>query len=187
MAKENWLRRYYKICGSFWRQIINDPTIGAGGAAVSSTMSVADSGSKFSIVHRQDGRAQINCDNMIEMVAGGARPEEEGCDIMIKSIKGNIEIKCDKNGNVIIKGTDVYVKAGGDLDLDAGDTIRMYAENRIHIKAPVVDIDGISGSCIPKELHFTSRSFEGSFVGDDVISKSVNAAKLGKPTLKIGF
>ena len=45
MAKENWLRRYYKICGSFWRQIINDPTIGAGGAAVSSTMSVADSGS----------------------------------------------------------------------------------------------------------------------------------------------
>ena len=110
MAKKNWLRRYYKICGSFWRQIINDPTIGAGGAAVSSTMSVADSGSKFSIVHRQDGRAQINCDNMIEMVAGGARPEEEGCDIMIKSIKGNIEIKCDKNGNVIIKGTDVYVK-----------------------------------------------------------------------------
>ena len=50
MAKENWLRRYYVICGSFWRQIINDPTIGAGGVAVSSTMSVADSGSKFSIV-----------------------------------------------------------------------------------------------------------------------------------------
>ena len=106
---------------------------------------------------------KINCDNMIEMVAGGARPEEEGCDIMIKSIKGNIEIKCDKNGNVIIKGTDVYV-AGGDLDLDAGDTIRMYSENRYtHQEAPNVDIDGITGSAIPKELHFTSRSFEGFF------------------------
>ena len=49
----------------------------------------------------------------------------------------------------------------------------MYSENRIHIKAPNVDIDGITGSAIPKELHFTSRSFEGSFVGDDVISKSL--------------
>ena len=45
----------------------------------------------------------------------------------------------------------------------------------------------ISGSGIPKELHFTSRSFEGSFVGDMLYQQSVNAAKLGKPTLKVGF
>ena len=45
----------------------------------------------------------------------------------------------------------------------------------------------ISGSGVPKELHFTSRSFEGSFVGDDVISATVNVVKSVAPTLKVGF
>ena len=170
--KQNWYAHFVESYGPTFRIDISNPQMGYGGEDVYTMYGVTKQNQKSSIGLDQNGKLKIQSDVSIELVAGELAGDR-GEDILISSRRGNISIVADRTGTVKIKGTHVIIEADGDLDLIAGNDIVASAGNIFRIQGNGAEIQGLTGNLVPPEKQFLSRVFKGSFVGADVILKTL--------------
>ena len=161
VLEPNWYKRYKKSFGPGLSLECNNPTQGVGGASAFNLFATTESGKKCVFGMKQDGKAYINADVSIEIIAGEENTPKN-TDILIHSRNGTIDIKVDKNGAVRINGANVQVVATKKVTVSGYD-IRLKADNEISLQANCIRMSGLCGNGLPKT--FTDMATLGSFIG----------------------
>jgi hypothetical protein len=151
-----------------------NPQMGLTGTDVYKIYGVTDSGdNQSSISLSSSGLLGLYNDHTIQ-ISGGCKNEEGREDVVIIGNNGNVSISA--NGMIRLYATNIMIEAEEDIHFKAGRNINMKSgSGRIVIDGQKVDLKGTSGN-IPSLLNmdFTSRVFEGSFVGLDFINSAVS-------------
>jgi hypothetical protein len=151
-----------------------NPQMGGSGTDVYKIYGVTDSGdNQSSISLSSSGLFSIYNDHTIQ-ISGGTKNQEGREDIVIIGNNGNVSISA--NGMIRLYATNIMIEAEEDIHFKAGRNITMMGgDGRVMVKGQRVDLKGTSGN-IPSLLNidFTSRVFEGSFVGVDFINGAVS-------------
>jgi len=146
---------------------VNDQQMGIDGKQVYSFYGVTDQNLKSSIRFSETGNLKFNSDKSIEITAGEYN-EDKGIDVNIQARRGNIVLKADRNGNVIISGANVIVNAAKNLDLISGKRTRIMT-NDLQIRAVSHSIRGLDGNAIPLNEQFIGRIYAGTQIGTDFL------------------
>jgi hypothetical protein len=151
-----------------------NPQMGGSGTDVYKIYGVTDSGdNQSSISLSSGGLFSIYNDHTIQ-ISGGIKNQEGRDDVVIVGNNGNVSISA--NGMIRLYATNIMIEAEEDIHFKAGRNITMMGgDGRVMVKGQRVDLKGTSGN-IPSLLNmdFTSRVFEGSFVGIDFINNAVS-------------
>jgi hypothetical protein len=150
-----------------------NPQMGLNGTDVYKIYGVTDNGdNQSSISLSSGGLFSVYNDHTIQ-ISGGTKNEEGREDVVIIGNNGNVSISA--NGMIRLYATNIMIEAEEDIHFKAGRNISMMSgDGRVIVKGQRVDLKGTSGN-IPSLLNidFTSRVFEGSFIGIDLINKLV--------------
>jgi len=150
-----------------------NPQMGLNGTDVYKIYGVTDNGdNQSSISLSSGGLFSVYNDHTIQ-ISGGAKNEEGREDVVIIGNNGNVSISA--NGMIRLYATNIMIEAEEDIHFKAGRNISMMGgDGRVYVKGQRVDLKGTSGN-IPSLLNmdFTSKVFEGSFVGLDFINSVV--------------
>jgi len=148
--------------------------MGLNGTDVYKIYGVTDSGdNQSSISLSSGGLFSVYNDHTIQ-ISGGAKNEEGREDVVIIGNNGNVSISA--NGMIRLYATNIMIEAEEDIHFKAGRNISMMGgDGRVILKGQKVDIKGTSGN-LPSLLNmdFTSKVFQGSFVGLDLINNLVS-------------
>ena len=106
MAK-NHEQRVIQSFGPKFRIDVNSTLVGQKGTNVYLLYAVTDDNSTQFQALDESGRFMLHNEKDIEIVAGPKLKGDVGIDI--KTLKGNIEITCQGDGSVLIKGSNVVV------------------------------------------------------------------------------
>ena len=151
-----------------------NPQMGGTGTDVYKIYGVTDSGdNQSSISLSSGGLFSIYNDHTIQ-ISGGIKNQEGRDDVLIIGNNGNVSISA--NGMIRLYATNIMIEAEEDIHFKAGRNITMMGgDGRVMVKGQRVDLKGTSGN-IPSLLNmdFTSKIFEGSFVGIDLINSLVS-------------
>ena len=151
-----------------------NPQMGGSGTDVYKIYGVTDSGdNQSSISLSSGGLFSIYNDHAIQ-ISGGIKNQEGRDDVLIIGNNGNVSISA--NGMIRLYATNIMIEAEEDIHFKAGRNITMMGgDGRVMVKGQRVDLKGTSGN-IPSLLNmdFTSKIFEGSFVGIDLINSLVS-------------
>lgn len=153
-----------------------NPQMGLSGTDVYKIYGVTDSGdNQSSISLSSGGLFSIYNDHTIQ-ISGGTNNEKGREDIVIIGNNGNVSITAD--GMVRIYATNIMLEAEQDIHFKAGRNINLKAgSGRVMIDGQKVDVKGTSGNLISLlKKDFTSKVFEGSFIGNDLISGIIGGA-----------
>jgi len=159
--EQDWYSRFVESYGPSFRIDISNPELGEGGAEVYSMYGFTASNEKSSISFDHNGKLKLHSDLTIEIVAGEKNsPQDE--EILIHSRNGNITIKADKNGAIKISGKNITIEADYDLELSAGNDIKMRAGNQIIRSSTVDNFFALKGNAIPTDLDWLGRVWNGT-------------------------
>ena len=70
--------------------------------------------------------------------------------------------------------------------MHAANDMKITSDNRMEIYAPIMDIDGHTGTGVPRSKIILHRVFEKSFVGTDKIKAATTVVK-SLPKFSLGF
>ncbi len=172
MAREtDYNKRFLETYGPTCRVTVNGQTMGVSGTDVYRLYGATDDHKKFSFGCTQSGKVQLNSDVSIEIVAG-EKGSDKGEDIIIHSRRGNVTITADRNGTIKIKGSHIIIEADGDLELSAGNELKLEATS-ITMDSNNADINAIAGNLAPEGKTFFERVTDGTFIGADVITDTL--------------
>lgn len=150
-----------------------NPQMGQSGIDVYKIYGVTDSGDNQSSISLSSGGLFSIYNDQTIQISGGAKNPEGREDVVIIGNNGNVSISA--NGMIRLYATNIMIEAEEDIQFKAGRNITMKSgSGRIMIDGQRVDVKGTSGN-IPSLLgiDFTSKIFEGSFVGADFIESAV--------------
>jgi len=164
----NWQQRQYLSFGPHFRIESANPEMGLNGSIVYDLFAQSASGDKSVVGMSNGGLYHIYNDQCIEIV-GGQEDESGGVNINIIGKNGDVWITAQQNGEVRIRGKKIVLDADEDLDLVAGNNIKIHAKNRILLKSNVADCDALKGNLAPRDVTFLGQVYGGSKVGLDKI------------------
>ena len=130
---------------------------------------VTDKQLKNSIDFTEAGKALINSDDSIEIVAG-ERSGDKDENILVHARRGNVTITADRTGNVRISGNNVVVESNGDLEYITGNDFIVDAAN-LRLQGNSIEADALTGSMVPPTKQFLFKVFANSFVGGGAVLK----------------
>ena len=144
---QNWECRTIDTRSPSFRIDVCNPQMGSDGTNVYMMYSVTDNKDVNLLALTQGGTYQIHNDKTLDITAGMTN-NEGAVDIKISSVKGDICITANRNGQVKIKGSSIVIQADEDLDLIAGRNICINGKNRCLTKGNDISVDGIVGNLI---------------------------------------
>jgi hypothetical protein len=175
MAKKlNWEARNHFSLGPKFRIDTNNPQMGAHGPNVYDIYAVTDNKEVNIMGLSSDGTFRLYNDRTIEIAAG--YKNENGVDIKITGLNGDVCITAMRNGRVRIKAKNIILDADEDIDLKAGRNLTIDSGSRILMKGNILDQNCITGNLVPQVQSFAGKVFDGTFVGSDVVSTFTNVA-----------
>jgi hypothetical protein len=176
-TQQTWEERNYFSLGPNFRIDVGNPQMGIDGENVYSFYGVTNSKDQSSISLTQGGHFRILNDRSIEITAGN-KSEEEGVDIALNSLNGNITLTALANGSIQIKGRNIVLDAAEDIDIKAGRNIKLTAGTTIQMEAMKIEVDGLLGNVVEAVLgSFATQVFSvTSFAADIGIGGAIGAA-----------
>ena len=144
---QNWECRTIDTRGPSFRIDVCNPQMGSDGTNVYMMYSVTDNKDVNLLALTQGGTYQIHNDKTLDITAGMTN-NDGAVDIKISSVKGDICITANRNGQVKIKGSSIVIQADEDIDLIAGRNICINGKNRCLTKGNDISVDGIVGNLI---------------------------------------
>jgi hypothetical protein len=169
---QNWEARDIWSMPNF-RIDTNNPQMGYNGS-LSYAMYSFNSSNDVNLTGLTDtGSYRIYNDRGIEIIAGN-KSSEDGVDIVIGAMGGDITITAMRNGSIRIKGKNITIDADEDVDIKAGRNITMKSgSGRILLDGNIIDAKGLSGNVVEKVSGgtFGTKVFDGTYVGLDDITK----------------
>ena len=171
MAREQDYNREFKVSyGPACRVTVNGQSMGYSGTDAYRIYGATDDNKKYSFGVTQSGKMEINSDLAIEIVAGEENGKK-GEDIIINSRNGNIDIVASANGCI-------KIRCGGSIAFESTDVSFVCNEfkvngNKIVLDGNTVQSRAIDGNLAPPGETFIEKAFDGTFVGEDVIQKTL--------------
>ena len=178
---QNWQKRQYDSFGPHFRIETANPELGLVGNVAYNLYGYSDSKDVSNLGMMGDGQFQIMADQCIT-IAGGASVEGGGLCINIVGTKGDVAISAEKNGDVRIKGRNIFLDAsenielttGGKIELDSGELLAT-TQNTTRIHARKTKVSGrnidIGGS-----TDITLITPRGSIKVKRIVAREVNWA-----------
>lgn len=159
-TQQNWEERNYISLGPKFRIDTVNPQMGIDGTNVYNFYGVTDSGDQNVVGLTEGGHFRILNDRSIEITAGN-KSESEGVDIALNSLNGSISLTAIGNGSVQIKARNIILDASEDVDIKAGRNMTLTAGMTMKLDAMKIEVDGLFGNLIETVLGtFASRVFE---------------------------
>ena len=121
---QNWQKRQYDSFGPHFRIETANPELGTAGNIAYNLYGYSDSKDVSNLGMMGDGQFQIFADQCIT-IAGGASVEGGGLCINIVGTKGDVAISAEKNGDVRIKGRNIFLDASENIELTTGGKIEL--------------------------------------------------------------
>ena len=145
---QNWQKRQYDSFGPHFRIETANPELGLVGNVAYNLYGYSDSKDVSNLGMMGDGQFQIFADQCIT-IAGGASVDGGGLCINIVGTKGVVAISAEKNGDVRIKGRNIFLDAsenielttGGKIELDSGELLAT-TQNTTRIHARKTKVSG---------------------------------------------
>ena len=137
-------REFQVSYGPNCRVTVNGQSVGLTGLDIYRLYGATEDNKKFSFGVTQSGKMEINSDISIEIIAGEENANK-GEDILIHSRRGNISITADRNGCIKISGSNVAISASGDMEISAGNELRLEATKLI-IDSNTAQCEAIDGN-----------------------------------------
>ena len=159
--KQDWYSRYCEAFPSF-RIDVSNPQQGEGGPEVWTMYGYTASLEKSVISYDHNAKLKVHSEGTIEIVGGQKVSTEQEETILITTATGNITIKADKNGAIKISGKNITIEADYDLELSAGNDIKMRAGNQIIRSSTVDNFFALKGNAIPTDLDWLGRVWNGT-------------------------
>jgi len=164
---QNWQQRQITTFGPHFRIETGNPQMGMNGTITYDLFAQTESGDKSTVGMSNGGIYHIYNDQCIEMV-GGQEDQSGGVNIQIVSKNGDVWITAEKNGEVKIRGKNIVIDADENIDLVAGNNIKLDAKNRILLKSNVADCDALRGNLTPRDVTFMGQVFKNALGGTEV-------------------
>ena len=120
---------------------------------------------KFSLQHGENGRAELNNDRSIDIIAGA---DGDTANILVHNRNGTIDITVGENGEVRINAQNVTFHADDVMKLE-GKKVQVEATDEFSLQAPFAHSNGHRGNLVP--LSFLDVATSGQFIGPDIINK----------------
>ena len=124
---QNHEQRIIESFGPKFRIDVNNPQMGEKGTNVFLQYAVTDDNSRQFTALDESGKFMCHNEKDIEIISGRKTKSDVG--IEIATLKGSIEITCQGDGNILIKGSNVVVEAREDISLKAGRNISLSASS----------------------------------------------------------
>ena len=121
---QNWQKRQYDSFGPHFRIETANPELGTAGNIAYNLYGYSDSKDVSNLGMMGDGKFQIMADQCIT-IAGGASVDGGGLCINIVGTKGDVAISAEKNGDVRIKGRNIFLDASENIELTTGGKIEL--------------------------------------------------------------
>ena len=121
---QNWQKRQYDSFGPHFRIETANPELGTAGNIAYNLYGYSDSKDVSNLGMMGDGQFQIMADQCIT-IAGGASVEGGGLCVNIVGTKGDVAISAEKNGDVRIKGRNIFLDASENIELTTGGKIEL--------------------------------------------------------------
>ena len=121
---QNWQKRQYDSFGPHFRIETANPELGVAGNIAYNLYGYSDSKDVSNLGMMGDGQFQIFADQCIT-IAGGANVDGGGLCVNIVGTKGDVAISAEKNGDVRIKGRNIFLDASENIELTTGGKIEL--------------------------------------------------------------
>jgi len=169
---QNYEQRDIDSRGPKFRIDVNNPQMGERGTNVFLQYAVTDDNSRQFSALEESGRFLLHNEKDIEIVSGRKIKGDVG--IQIETLKGHIEITCEGDGDIKIKGSNIVIEAREDISLKAGRNISLSASQTVNLRGNKVQASGQTGNIMKAIGHvtgsvgsFVQRAFSKSKVGGD--------------------
>lgn len=169
LSVQNWQERSFVSFGPKFRLDMNNPSMGLNGSDVYNFYAVTNNNDVSVTGLSEGGLYKIYNDHSIEIV-GGQKSQSKSVDIMIVGKNGDVCITAEKNGSVRVRGTNVIIDADKDVNIVSGRDVTIKAKGRFLVQSNQADCDALMGNLTPRKSSFLERVFEGTFVGQDILS-----------------
>ena len=167
-TQKDYNKEFKVVYGPSCRVTVNGQTMGYSGTDVYRLYGATEDNKKFSFGVTQSGKMEINSDISIEIIAGEENANK-GEDILIHSRRGNISIVADRNGCIKIKGTHIAIEATGDMEISAGNELKLEATKLI-IDSNTAQVEAIDGNLAAEGDTLIEKATEGlQGIGGDII------------------
>ena len=178
---QNWQKRQYDSFGPHFRIETANPELGTAGNIAYNLYGYSDSKDVSNLGMMGDGQFQIFADQCIT-IAGGASVEGGGVCVNIVGTKGDVAISAEANGDVRIKGRNIFLDAeenielttGGKVDIDSAELIAT-TQNTTRINARKTRISG-NNIDIGGKTNITLITTLGSIKVKKIVARDVNWA-----------
>ena len=169
---QNYEQRDILSLGPKFRIDTNNPQMGERGTNVFLQYAVTDDNCRQFSSLDESGAFRVHNEKDIEIVSGRKLKGDVG--IQIATLKGSIEITCEGDGNILIKGSNIVVEAREDISLKAGRNISLSASQTVNLRGNKVQASGQTGNIMKAIGHvtggvgsFVQRAFSKTQVGGD--------------------
>ena len=178
---QNWQKRQYDSFGPLFRIERANPELGLVGNVAYNLYGYSDSKDVSNLGMMGDGQFQIMADQCIT-IAGGASVEGGGLCINIIGTKGDVAISAEGEGDVRIKGRNIFLDAeenielttGGKVDIDSAELIAT-TQNTTRINARKTRISG-NNIDIGGKTNITLITPTGAIKVKKIVARDVNWA-----------
>ena len=178
---QNWQKRQYDSFGPHFRIETANPELGTAGNIAYNLYGYSDSKDVSNLGMMGDGQFQIFADQCIT-IAGGASVEGGGVCVNIVGTKGDVAISAEANGDVRIKGRNIFLDAeenielttGGKVDIDSAELIAT-TQNTTRINARKTRISG-NNIDIGGKTNITLITPTGAIKVKRIVARDVNWA-----------
>ena len=153
-----------------------NPTYGFGGGTVfSQQMEQNNQTGHFGMT--EDG--QMNLFNDDTITISGGNTKDGGTCVNIVGKNGDVSITAMKDGNILIKGSNITIDAGENINILSSKNVRIKGSSSIFFDTPNLNTNAMTGNLAPRNVTFGGLVFRGTKVGQGAISNAFTGGDIG--------
>ena len=153
-----------------------NPTYGFGGGTVfGQQMEQNNQTGHFGMT--EDGQMNLFNDDTISISGGNTK--DGGTCVNIVGKNGDVSITAMKDGNILIKGSNITIDADENINILSSKNVRIKGSSSIFFDTPNLNTNAMTGNLAPRNVTFGGLVFRGTKVGQGAISNAFTGGDIG--------
>ena len=125
----------------------------------------------------EDG--QMNLFNDDTITISGGNTKDGGTCVNIVGKNGDVSITAMKDGNILIKGSNITIDADENINILSSKNVRIKGSSSIFFDTPNLNTNAMTGNLAPRNVTFGGLVFRGTKVGQGAISNAFTGGDIG--------
>ena len=125
----------------------------------------------------EDGQMNLFNDDTISILGGNTK--DGGTCVNIVGKNGDVSITAMKDGNILIKGSNITIDADENINILSSKNVRIKGSSSIFFDTPNLNTNAMTGNLAPRNVTFGGLVFRGTKVGQGAISNAFTGGDIG--------